>query len=135
MRIDKKVFDYIDYELTNYKFYEQKIEEVKKEILDSSPNPPDGQPRGNAITNPTLDKVIKLTTPMAIYRMEYNKECINRALQKLDKYHNEFFKKNYIDNNGNNKIGVCYELHISERTYYRIRNKIVEYTGKEMGLI
>ena len=135
MRIDKKVYNYIDYELSNYKYYEQKIEELKKEIIDSSPNPPDGQPKGNMTTNPTLDKVIKLTTPMAIYRMEYNQECIKRALEKLDNYHNEFFEKNYIENNGNNKIGVCYELHISERTYYRMRNKIVEFAGKELGLI
>jgi len=67
--------------------------------------------------------------------MEYNKQCIERALEKLDTYHNEFFKKNYIQNNGNNKIGVCYELSISERTYYRMRNKIVEYVAREMGMI
>lgn len=135
MRINKKIYNYIDYELTNYKFYQQKINELRKEIIDSSPNPPDGLPKGNAKTDETLDKVIQLSTPMAIYRMEHNKECIERALKKMDKYHNDFFNKNYKENNGNNKIKVCYELAISERTYYRMKNKIIEYVGKELGLI
>ena len=135
MKINKKIYNYIDFELTNYKFYERNIEQIRNDILYASPPPNDGQPRGNSMSDPTLDTVIKLTTPMAIYRMEYNKECIDRALKKLDSYHKEFFEKNYKENNGNNMIKVCYELSISERTYYRMRNKIVEYVGKEMGLV
>lgn len=135
MRINKKVYDYIDYELINYKYYDEMINKIRKDIIESSPNPPDGLPKGNRITDPTFDKVVKLTTPMTMYRIEHNKHCIERALEKLDIYHKEFFDKNYKENNGNNKIKVCYELAISERTYYRMRNKIVEYVGKEMGLI
>ena len=135
MRIAKEIYDYINYELINYKHYDEMINKIRNDIIESSPNPPDGQPKGNKISDPTFDKVVKLTTPMTMYRIEYNKSCIERALKKLDVYQKEFFNKNYKENNGNNKIGVCYELSISERTYYRMRNKIVEYVGKEMGLI
>lgn len=135
MRINKRIYDYIDYELSNYKDYKQKIENIRKNIIDSSPNPPDGLPRGNTTSDPTADKVIGLNTPMAIARMEFNKQCIDKAKDRLDKYHNQFFTKNYIENNGQNKIGVCYELSISERTYYRMKKKVIEYVGKEMGLI
>ena len=67
--------------------------------------------------------------------MEHNKECIERALKKLDPYYTKFFEKNYKENNGNNKIGVCYELAMSERTYYRMKGKIIEYVAREMGMI
>jgi len=135
MRINKKVYNYIDYELSNYKYYEKNIETIRNEIIESNTAIIDGQPKGNSTSNPTLNKVIRLNTPNAIYRMEYNKECIDRALKKLDHYHKEFFEKNYKENDGNNKIGVCYELTISERTYYRMKKKIIEYAGKELGLI
>lgn len=135
MRINKKIYNYIDYELTNYKFYEKNIEAIRKDILFSSPPPADGQPKGNKTSDPTADKVIQLNTPMAIYKMEQNKECIERALKKLDADHNKFFKMNYIDTDGNNKIKVCYDFPISERTYYRMKNKIINFVGKEMGLI
>jgi len=135
MRIDKEVYNYINYELTNYKLYEKRIEDIKKGIIEASPAPMYGVPKGNNVGNPTLYKVIEMSTPLAIHRMEYNKECIERALKKLDIYHNEFFEKNYKENNGNNKIGVCYELHISERTYYRMKSKIIEYVAREMGMI
>ena len=37
MRINRKVYNYIDYELSNYKSYEKKIEAIKQEIISSSP--------------------------------------------------------------------------------------------------
>lgn len=135
MRIDKEVYNYINYELSNYKLYEERIEDIKSGIIESSPNVMYGVPKGNSVGNPTLYKVIEMSTPLAIQRMEHNKACIERALKKLDMYHNEFFDKNYKENNGNNKIGVCYELNISERTYYRMRGKIIEYVAREMGMI
>ena len=135
MRINKKVYNYIDYELTNYKSYEKKIEAIRQDIISSSPPPADGQPKGNNKSDPTLDKVIRLSTPMAIYKMECNKECIENALKKLDADHKRFFEMNYKETDANNKIKVCYDFPVSERTYYRMKGKIIEYVGKEMGLI
>ena len=135
MRINKKIYNYIDYELSNYKLYEKKIKEIRKNIIDSSPPPADGQPKGNKTSDPTLDKVMKLTTPLAISRMEYNKECIDKALKRLDVDHNKFFEKNYKETDGNNKIKVCNEMPIGERTYYRMKRKIIEYVAREMGII
>ena len=96
MRINKKVYNYIDFELSNYKSYEKKINEIRNGIIDASPPPADGQTKGNKKSDPTLDKVIQLSTPLAINRMEYNKACIDRALKKLDKIYNDFFERNYI---------------------------------------
>ncbi len=135
MRINKKIYNYIDYELSNYKLYEKKIKEIREDIIDSSPPPADGQPKGNKLSDPTADKVMKLTTPLAISRMEYNKECIDKALKRLDEDHKKFFEKNYKETNGNNKIKVCNEMPIGERTYYRMKRKIIEYVAREMGMI
>lgn len=133
MRINKKIYNYIDFELSNYKTYESKIEEIRKNIIDSSPPPADGQPKGNKISNPTLNKVIELSTPIAISRMEFNKQCIDRALKKLDQVHNKFFERNYI--NEESIVKICNEMPIGERTYYRLKGKIIEYVAREMGML
>lgn len=133
MKMNKKVYNYIDFELSNYKSYEKKINEIRNDIIDSSPPPADGQPKGNKTSNPTLDKTIRLSTPLAISRMEYNKACIDRALKKLDKIHNDFFYRNYIKEES--VIKICNEMPVGERTYYRLKGKIIEYVAREMGLI
>lgn len=133
MRINKKIYNYIDFELSNYKTYESKIEEIRKNIIDSSPPPADGQPKGNKISNPTLNKVIELSTPIAISRMEFNKQCIDRALKKLDQVHNNFFERNYIKEES--IVKICNEMPIGERTYYRLKGKIIEYVAREMGML
>ena len=133
MKINKRIYNYIDFELSNYKAYERKIDEIRKEIIDSSPPPADGQPKGNKKSDPTLDKVIQLSTPLAISRMEYNKSCIDKALKKLDKIHNDFFIRNYIKEES--MIKICNEMPIGERTYYRLKGKIIEYVAREMGMI
>lgn len=133
MRINKKIYNYIDFELSNYKTYESKIEEIRKNIIDSSPPPADGQPKGNKISNPTLNKVIELSTPIAISRMEFNKQCIDRALKKLDQVHNKFFERNYIKEES--IVKICNEMPIGERTYYRLKGKIIEYVAREMGML
>lgn len=133
MRINKKIYNYIDFELSNYKTYEKKINEIRNGIIDSSPPPADGQPKGNKKSDPTLDKVIELSTPLAISRMEYNKACIDKALRKLDKIHNEFFERNYQKEES--MVKICNEMPIGERTYYRLKGKIIEYVAREMGMI
>lgn len=133
MKINKKIYNYIDFELSNYKTYEKKIEEIRKGIIDSSPPPADGQPKGNKKSDPTLDKVIELSTPLAISRMEFNKACIDKALKKLDQVHNKFFELNYIKEDS--MIKICNDMPIGERTYYRLKGKIIEYVAREMGMI
>lgn len=138
MRMNKRIYNYIDFELSNYKLYEKKIEEIRKDIIDQNDSSMDGQPKaplGSKISDQTLSKVIQLNTPLAIARMEQNKECIDRALKKLDEDHKKFFNKNYIETDGTNRIKVCYEMPISERTYFRMRSRIIELVGKEMGII
>ena len=135
MKINKRVFNYIDYELCNYESYKTKIDEIRKDILEESPHPPDGQPRGTTASDITLDKVIKMNTPAALVRMEYTVGCINKILKKLDSEYNKFFKENYEVEKPNNKMRVCSEVHISESTYYRMKRNIIKLVAREMGMI
>ena len=46
-------------ELYQYWDNKKELEEMQNNILDESPNPPDGLPRGNKTSNPTEQKEIK----------------------------------------------------------------------------
>lgn len=134
MRIDKKVYKYIDYELMHYEDNKKKLEEIREEILESSPLPPDGQPKGQGSTsNPTEQKAVKLISSVALMKIEKTLDAINRVYNNLESDYKLFFDWHYIKGAG--IVKTCQETKISEATYYRWRDRIIYMVGEEMGLI
>ena len=134
MRIDKKVYKYIDYELMHYEDNKKRLDEIREEILESSPLPPDGQPRGQGGTsNPTEQKVVKLISSVALMKIEKTVSSIDKVYDHLEMDYKNFFDWNYKKNVG--IVRTCQEIGIAEPTYYRWRDKIIYMVGEEMGLI
>lgn len=133
MRIDKKVYKYIDYELQHYEESKKKLEQLRLDIIESSPAPADGQPKGNITGNPTEQKALKLTSSVALLKIENTVNAIGRVYGQLSQEHKVFFDWNYKRNVG--IVRTCQEIGIAEPTYYRWRDKIVYLVGEEMGLI
>jgi len=134
MRIDKKVYKYIDYELQHYEDNKKKLDEIREEILEASPLPPDGQPRGQGGTsNPTEQKAVKLISSVALMKIEKTINSIDKVYEHLEMDYKTFFDWNYKKNVG--IVRTCQEVNISEPTYYRWRDKIIYMVGEEMGLI
>ena len=133
MRIDKKVYKYIDYELQHYEENKKELERMRAEILDASPAPADGQPRGNTIGNPTEQKTMKLVTSAAILRIERTTKAIDKIYSQLSKEYKRFFDLCYIDQVG--IVKTCNDIPISEKTYYRWRDNITYSVGIELGLL
>lgn len=134
MKIDKKVYKYIDYELQHYEENKKKLEELRNDIIEASPEPPDGQPKGQGTTgNPIERKVMKLTSSVALIEIEKRVNAIDKVYKHLDNDYKEFFDWNYKKNMG--IVKTCMEVNISERSYYNMRDKIVYNVGMEMGLI
>lgn len=133
MKLEKEVYKYIDYELHHYEENKKKLEEIRNDIIESSPMPQDGQPSGKGFTgNPTEKKAIKLITSVAIMKLEDNVIAIDNVYHKLTEDYKRFFDLNY-----KNKVGIvrtCIEASISEKTYYRWRDSIIEMVANEMGL-
>ena len=134
MKIDKKVYGYIDYELKHYDENTKKIDEIRANIIEASPEPSDGQPKGQGGTrNPTERKGIKLVSSTSLLKLESTNNAIKKVYMQLNQNYKKFFDWNYIKQVG--IVRTCQEVHISEATYYRWRDKIVYAVGEEMGII
>ena len=133
MRLDKKVYKYIDYELQHYEENKKELERLREEILDASPAPADGQPRGNSTGNPTERKAMKLVSSTALLKIESTIKAIEKIYEQLNDDYKLFFDWNYKRNAG--IVKTCQEVNIAEPTYYRWRDSIVYSVGMELGLI
>ncbi len=134
MKIDKKVYNYIDFELKRYEENTKKIDEIRANIIDANPEPSDGQPKGQGGTGkPTERKAIKLVSSTALLKMESTNDAIKKVYKQLDQNYKDFFDWNYIKQVG--IVRTCQEVNISEATFYRWRDKIVYAVGEEMGII
>ncbi len=134
MKIDKKVYGYIEFELKHYNDNAKKIEEIRANIIETSPEPADGQPKGQGGTSkPTERKGIKLVSSTSLLKMESTNDAIKKVYKQLDKNYKDFFDWNYIKQVG--IVKTCQKVNISEATFYRWRDKIVYAVGEEMGII
>ena len=134
MKIDKKVYNYIEFELKRYEENTKKIDEIRANIIDAGPEPADGQPKGQGGTGkPTERKGIKLVSSTALLKMESTNDAIKKVYKQLDKNYKDFFDWNYKKQVG--IVRTCQEVNISEATFYRWRDKIVYAVGEEMGII
>lgn len=131
----KAIETFIEAEL--YAFHDN-IREValrKEEILEGSPAPPDGMPRGSGTSNPTESKAMRLMTSRAVLCVERRLDVIKKV---LDRYQNDLDMKKFIELNYFKReltpIGIMRELHISKRTFYRRRRELLEHLAFEMGL-
>lgn len=133
MKIDKEVYKYIEYELRHFEKNKRKLEELRDEIIESSPEPPDGMPKGQGSTgNPTESKVLKLITSVSIKKLEDTVDAITTVYSNLTEDHQQFFDWNYVKNAG--IVKTCMEVHISEKTYYRWKDTIIDMVATELGL-
>ena len=134
MKIDKKVYNYIEFELQHYEENKEKLKEMRLDIIEASPEPSDGQPKGQGGTgNPTEQKAMKLISSVAIRKIERTVNAIEKVRNTLNKEYLKFFEWNYIIKAG--IVKTCQEVNISEKTYYRWRDSIVYAIGRELGLI
>lgn len=134
MKIDTAVYRYIEHELYNYQRYKKELELERQTILDSSPLPPDGQPRGNAVGNPTERKVVDLWSNISIIALQRSINAVEQTIKELDQTHKDVFEQIYI--NGRRDIyRLCEELCISEPTLRRKKSNIVMLMGKNLGVI
>ncbi len=133
MRMDKSVYRYIERELYRYDKYKKDLRLERERILDASPNPPDGMPRGNAASNSTESKCLKLMDSTVILTMERIIQSIDTAFKRLKPMHREVFELYYI--RGRKDVYcMCDELHISYESFSRYKSEIVFSVGIELGI-
>lgn len=134
MNIRRANFRMIEAELYYYEESKKYLELLKKEIIESTPSQEVSVQSGPG--DPTQAKAIKLVNNREILEIERRLNAIDRAIEIL-KTSNEprkyellkmkYFERKYTD------IGICMELGISERTFYRWRREIIELIANFLG--
>ena len=131
----KSIENFIEAELYAYHENLHEVALRKEEILEGSPAPPDGMPRGSQTSNPTESKALRLMTSRAVLCVEKRLNAISKV---LDRYKDnqpmtklielKYFQRTHT------AYGIMGELHISSKTYYRWRRELLEDIAFEMGL-
>lgn len=134
MNIKRANFKMIEAELYCYHESKKQLELLREEIIESTPSQEISVKSSPG--DPTQTKAIKLVNNREIIEMERRLKAIDKAIEIL-KTNNEsrkyellkmkYFERRYTD------IGICMELGISERTFYRWRREIIELIANFLG--
>lgn len=132
MGIPTAVFKYVEYELYSYDRTLCSIRELREEIIDAAPYL-EVRVSGEGAGDITLAKVKRLVTDRVLARMNRVVEAVERALARLDGGYRRLFELKYRQ--GLDWVQVCERMPVSERTYYRMRWRLVSMVAFELGLI
>ena len=135
-KIPYKIREYVKNELYQYWDNCKALEELEKEILEESADPPDGQPKGNGAGKPTERKAVKIIEQTSTRRMitlEKKIKAIERVFKRLVPEEMEVVEM--IFKQGKSQVFAYMNYHISKDTYYNTMNKVIFLTAKEFGEI
>ena len=118
----------------HYTEYKKELKTMREEVLESSPAPPDGLPKGSGNSDPTADKAIQLSTSIGFETMERTIASIDRALELLSERHKSIFEMVYIQKR-RDRYSMSDELYISYDTFNRNKNELVIAVGRELGAV
>ncbi len=132
--IDRAIYRYIEHELYNYEFYKKELELERMMILEGSPSPPDGQPKGNQAGNPTEQKAVRLTSSIGIIQLERTINAISQTISELDKLDYDVYVNVYAKGR-KDKLKMCNDIGISFSGLKRAKRRIITKAGIKLGVI
>lgn len=132
LRIPPAVFRYIEHELYNQDEIRQELQRIKADIIEGSSavNHSGGR---TGPGDPTGSKVVKLVSSPSILAMERSTRAVDKALQMLNEDHRMLYELKYRQRLSWQE--VCDAMPCSERTYFRLRSKLVLTVGANLGVI
>jgi RinA family phage transcriptional activator len=132
--MDIVVKKYLEKELFDYSKNRKKLEEIRSDIIDSSPTSDLGMPRSpNRAKEQLTNKVHRLMSNASIIRLEETINAIDRVVKRLNSPQKELYDRYY--RHRQNKVCICIDMYISERTFYNYKDKIVDELAKELGYL
>lgn len=135
-RVPYRKKEFIKNELYQYWDNKKEFEELEEDIIDESPPPADGQPKGNATGKPTENKTIKIinkTSTRRLLTIESRIRAIERAFKMLVPEEMEVVE--LIFKEGKSQIYTEMNNNISKDTYYNTMNKTIWLVAVEFGEI
>ena len=132
MKIDVRLYRYIEYELYHYEQYKKDIQREREQILESSP-PLDGI-KGSGWGSPTEGKAMALSTSAGLRAMEKTVEAIEEVLSRLTERHRRIFEMVYVKGR-TDRYGISNELFISYETFNHNKRELIYAVGRRLGVI
>lgn len=135
-RVPYRKKEYVKNELYQYWDNKKAFDEIETDIIENSPPPPDGQPKGNGVGNPTEKKAIEIinkTSTRRLLTIESRLRAIERAFKMLVPEEMEVVE--LIFKEGKSQIYTEMNNNISKDTYYNIMNKTIWLVAREFGEI
>lgn len=131
-KYEKQVLRFVEAELYAYPWMKAEIEALRADIIEATPER--SVAVGQNLGDPTLAKTIRLITSKRLKRLTESYEAITRVLSTLSPEQKKFvemkyWRREYTD------YGIWQRLHISRRTFYNWREKILRAIAEEMGLL
>ena len=134
MRKDLKA--YIEAELRDYPRTKAELAELRENLLNESPAPPDGMPRGRRVSDPTLKTVTRLMTDRRINRLQMTIDAIEYVLNGLSDEKRRLMELKYWQRPRQlTDVGIAMRLHVSKRMMYYWIDDICTAVAAEMGLL
>ena len=134
MRKDLKA--YIEAELRDYPRTKAELAELRENLLNESPAPPDGRRRGNQVSDPTLKMATRLIMDKRIRQLQLTIDAVEYVITELDPERLKMVKLKYWQRPRQlTDAGIAMELHVTERTIRRWCLKICRAIACEMGLL
>jgi RinA family phage transcriptional activator len=134
--VNKSLFKYIEQELYDYEDTLKLIDHIKDDIRQDSGINYETEKTGPTykIGHPTEDKAIKLMYNKQLNRAMQTICAIDKAIKKMDEEDLKLFNLKYIECIHFKRI-MTVHMPMSEKSYYRRRNKIINLVAIEMGYV
>jgi len=133
--LSKAKIKYIESELYDYEDTLMLVRNTRDSIIDDQSIDYSKEKISTSNTyNAVEEKAIELVTNKQLKRAIETIAAIDKAVKVFSEDELEFYKLRYINQIHWKKIISCH-MPMSERSYYRIKNKIIETVAIEMGLI
>lgn len=121
-RLSKNTARYVEGELKNYHYTKRMIERQSNEIINSTPAPQEGH--GSEPGDPTAAKVTQLLKANELERMKRTVKAIDKIYNSCTRDMRMLIEERYWKNRYTDQ-GVAELLHVSEKTCYNWRQKII----------
>ena len=132
--IDRAVYRYIEHELYNYEFYKKEYQIQREMILDGSPSPSDGQPKGNKTGDPTAEKAERLLSNIGLLNLSHTITALEATINNLSKDEKAVYEEIYIKGHKCTQL-TADRLICSLSKLKRHRTAIVMKAGINLGVI
>lgn len=134
MKLDRDTYKYIESEIRGYNRTLKEYNERRQEILYNKTEDPGEGGKGNEISRPTERYAMKLVEDRRLGRLRVTVDAIESVMEECPEKHRKFIQLYFHDKPQTKTFdGIAYELEVSRRTLFRIRDEIVYSVAKMMG--